>query len=188
MKNMAKADRPKSATAMLPLRPLRGSGNAAQTAFRPDKSDAKIPIPSANHVSADLGIPHAKKNPLGALLELLMETLARRADHEGPVIFIGFVVFDQAEALDHREPRTSVHFGDESLDRGGRTSDERLDRAVGSVAHPAGHVQSQRRAARELAIAHALHGAFDQDAANEGEFVGHGRGIFKARRTSKRLQ
>ena len=53
MKNMAKADRPKSAMAMLPLRPLRGSGNAAQTDLRPDKSDAKISIPSVKHVSAD---------------------------------------------------------------------------------------------------------------------------------------
>jgi hypothetical protein len=31
MKNMAKADRPKSATAMLPLRPFRGSGKPVQT-------------------------------------------------------------------------------------------------------------------------------------------------------------
>ena len=46
MKNIAKADSPKSAMAMLPLRPLRGSGNAAQTAFRPDRSDRKISIPS----------------------------------------------------------------------------------------------------------------------------------------------
>ena len=56
MKNIAKADRPKSAMAILPLRPLRGSGNAAQTAFRPERSDAKTSIPSVNHVSADLGI------------------------------------------------------------------------------------------------------------------------------------
>src|SRR5208337_1851827 len=56
MKNMANAAKPKSAMAILPLRPLRGSGNAAQTAFRPDNSDAKISIPSVNHVSADLGI------------------------------------------------------------------------------------------------------------------------------------
>ena len=59
-----------------------------------------------------------------------METLKRRADHEGPAVSLGFVVFDQAEALDHREPRTSAHFGDEGLDRRGRPSDERLDRAV----------------------------------------------------------
>ena len=71
MKNMAKADRPKSAMAILPLRPLRGSGNAAHTAFRPDRSDAKISIPSVNHVSADLGIP--LKNFSYALLELLVE-------------------------------------------------------------------------------------------------------------------
>ncbi len=54
MKNMAKADSPKSAMPMLPLRPLRGSGNDAQTAFSPQKSDAKTSIPSVNHVSAGL--------------------------------------------------------------------------------------------------------------------------------------
>jgi hypothetical protein len=32
---------------------LRGSGNAAQTDLSPDKSDAKISIPSVNHVSVD---------------------------------------------------------------------------------------------------------------------------------------
>jgi hypothetical protein len=49
--------------AMLPLRPLRGSGNAAQTDLRPDKSDAKISIPSVIHVSVDSGIPPPKKFP-----------------------------------------------------------------------------------------------------------------------------
>ncbi len=42
-----------------------------QTAFRPDKSDAKISIPSVNHVSADLGIPQRKNHP-DPLLELLL--------------------------------------------------------------------------------------------------------------------
>ncbi len=56
MKTMANADNPKSATAILPPRPLRGSGSAAQTAFRPDRSDAKFFIPGVNHVSADLRI------------------------------------------------------------------------------------------------------------------------------------
>ena len=57
MKNMAKADRPKSAMAMLPPRPLRGSGTAAQTAFRPARSDGKSFIPTVNHFFNDLGIP-----------------------------------------------------------------------------------------------------------------------------------
>ena len=55
--NMAKADRPKSAMAMLPPRPLRGSGTAAQTAFRPARSDGKSFIPTVNHFFNDLGIP-----------------------------------------------------------------------------------------------------------------------------------
>ena len=38
----------------------------------------------------------------------------------------------------------------------GRAADQRLDRAVGPVAHPAGDAQPQRRAAGELAIADAL--------------------------------
>src|SRR5208282_4313103 len=70
MKNMANAGRPKSAMAILPLRPLRGSGNAAQTAFSSDRSGAKISIPSVNHVSNDLGIP-SQKISSRALLELL---------------------------------------------------------------------------------------------------------------------
>jgi hypothetical protein len=39
------------------------------------------------------------------------------------------------------------------------------------------------REARELAIAHALDGAFDEDAANGHEFVWHGPGTVEARRT-----
>ncbi len=97
-----------------------------------------------------------------------METLTRRADHERPAVVSSGFVFDQAEALDDREPRTLAHFCDERLDRAGRTSDERLDRAIGSVAHPACDAQSLRRAAGKLTIAYPLHGAFDQDAADEG--------------------
>ena len=39
MKNIAKADKPKSAMAILPPRPFRGSGKAAQTAFKPARRD-----------------------------------------------------------------------------------------------------------------------------------------------------
>jgi hypothetical protein len=49
MKNIAKADRPKSDMATFPLRPLRGSGKAAQTALRPDSSDGKISTSRVNH-------------------------------------------------------------------------------------------------------------------------------------------
>ncbi len=48
-----------------------------QTAFRPDKSDAKISIPSVNYVSADLGIPQRKNHP-DPLLELLYEHVRDR--------------------------------------------------------------------------------------------------------------
>jgi hypothetical protein len=56
MKNMAKADRPKSATAILPPRPFRGSGMAAQTARKPAKRDGNKTIHTVNHLSGDLGI------------------------------------------------------------------------------------------------------------------------------------
>ena len=55
---------------ILPPRPLRGSGKAAQTARKPDKMDGKSLIPTPNHFSADLGNP---KNSL--LLELLMNAV-----------------------------------------------------------------------------------------------------------------
>ena len=90
---------------------------------------------------------------------------------------------DHAQIVDDREAWTLAHFGDERFDGGGRAARQRLDRAVGPVAHPAGDVQSQRRAARELAIADALDGAFDEDAANDREFVWHGPGTVEARRT-----
>ena len=57
MKNMAKADSPKSAIAILPPRPLRGSGKAAQTAFKPASRDVKSFIPMVNHFFSGLGIP-----------------------------------------------------------------------------------------------------------------------------------
>jgi hypothetical protein len=56
MKNMAKADRPKSATAMLPLRPFRGSGKPVQTERKPANSEGNRIIPMVNHLSGDLGI------------------------------------------------------------------------------------------------------------------------------------
>ena len=56
MKNGAKADSPKSAMAILPPRPFRGSGKAAQTAFKLAKRDGKSFIPTVNHSSGDLGI------------------------------------------------------------------------------------------------------------------------------------
>src|SRR5215471_12404021 len=56
MKNMAKAERPKSAMAMLPPRPFRPSGKVAQTAFRPATREGNSSIPTVNHFSADLGI------------------------------------------------------------------------------------------------------------------------------------
>jgi hypothetical protein len=46
MKNIANADRPKSAAAMLPPRPLRGSGKVAQTAFKSERRDGKSCIPT----------------------------------------------------------------------------------------------------------------------------------------------
>jgi hypothetical protein len=57
MKNIAKADRPKSAMAILPPRPFRGSGKAAQRAFKSARRDGKSFIHMVNHFSDDLGIP-----------------------------------------------------------------------------------------------------------------------------------
>src|SRR4030081_2631313 len=57
MKNIAKAERPKSATAILPPRPLRESGKAAQTAFKPARTDGNSFIHMVNHFSGNLGIP-----------------------------------------------------------------------------------------------------------------------------------
>ncbi|HEX3677058.1 MAG TPA: hypothetical protein VHU79_06685, partial [Sphingomicrobium sp.] len=57
MKNIANADRPKSATAMLPPRPLRGSEKVAQTACNSDKREGKSCIPTLNQTLADSRIP-----------------------------------------------------------------------------------------------------------------------------------
>jgi hypothetical protein len=57
MKNIAKADRPKSAMAILPPRPFRGSGKAAQMAFKSARRGGKSFIHMVNHFSDDLGIP-----------------------------------------------------------------------------------------------------------------------------------
>jgi hypothetical protein len=44
MKNIVKADRPKSAMAILPLRPFPGAGKAAQTAFKSAKGMARASL------------------------------------------------------------------------------------------------------------------------------------------------
>src|SRR5258708_30029337 len=53
MKNIANADRPKSAGAMLPPRPLRGSGKVAQAACNSDRREGKSCIPTLNQTFAD---------------------------------------------------------------------------------------------------------------------------------------
>src|SRR5271167_2188861 len=53
MKNIANADRPKSATAMLPPRPFRGSEKVAQTACNSDRREGKSCIPTLNQTFAD---------------------------------------------------------------------------------------------------------------------------------------
>jgi hypothetical protein len=53
MKNIANADTPKSAIAMLPRRPLRGSGKVAQTDVWPERRDGKSCIPTLNQSFAD---------------------------------------------------------------------------------------------------------------------------------------
>src|ERR1700693_4860814 len=57
MKNIAKADSPKSAIAILPPRPFRESAKVAQTAFKCAKSDGNSFIHMVNHFPTDLGIP-----------------------------------------------------------------------------------------------------------------------------------
>src|ERR1700704_4496528 len=54
---MAKAERPKSAMAILPVRPCRGSGKVAQTAFSSESRDGNSSIPTVNHFLGDLRIP-----------------------------------------------------------------------------------------------------------------------------------
>jgi hypothetical protein len=56
MKNIAKADKPKSAMAILPPRPFRGSGKAVQTAFKSARRDGKSFTHRVNHFSNGLGI------------------------------------------------------------------------------------------------------------------------------------
>src|SRR5271156_146896 len=53
MNNIANADRPKSAGAMLPPRLLRGSGKVAQTACNSDRREGKSCIPTLNQTFAD---------------------------------------------------------------------------------------------------------------------------------------
>src|ERR1700675_4667834 len=53
MKNIANADRPKSVGAMLPPRPLRGSGKVAQTACNSDRREGKSCIRTLNQTFAD---------------------------------------------------------------------------------------------------------------------------------------
>jgi hypothetical protein len=55
----------------LPLRPFRGSGKAAHTAFKSARRDGKSLIPMVNHFSSDLGILKSGSPPLLELLASL---------------------------------------------------------------------------------------------------------------------
>jgi hypothetical protein len=61
MKNIANAERPKSAGAMLPPRPLRESGKVAQTARNSDRRDGKSCTPTLNQTFADSRIRKISK-------------------------------------------------------------------------------------------------------------------------------
>src|ERR1700691_3554448 len=63
MKIVANADRPKSAAAMLPPRPLRRSGKVAQTACNSDRREGKSCIPTLNQTFADSRILKISKFP-----------------------------------------------------------------------------------------------------------------------------
>src|ERR1700679_4240586 len=63
MKNIANADRPKSAVAMLPPGPFRGSGKVAQTACNSDRREGKSCIPTLNQTFADSRILKISKFP-----------------------------------------------------------------------------------------------------------------------------
>src|ERR1700710_3028510 len=80
---MAKAERPKSAMAISPVRPCRGSGKAAQVAFSPESRDGNSSIPTVNHFLGDLRIPQ-----MHILQNLFQEssvkyTTFRIAEHRG---------------------------------------------------------------------------------------------------------
>src|SRR5258708_13050946 len=81
MKNIAKADRPKSAMAILPPRPFRGSGKVAQAAFKPARRDGKSFIPIVNHFSRDsriLKISPAATFRIAGLPALVLRLLITR--------------------------------------------------------------------------------------------------------------
>ena len=95
--------------------------------------------------------------------------LGPKADDERPtVVARSLAVLGHAQPVDDCEPRALAHLVDQGFDRCGRASNQRLDRAIGSIAHPARDVQSERRAAGELAIADPLHDALHHDVADEG--------------------
>jgi hypothetical protein len=84
------------------------------------------------------------------------------------------VDFGHAHLADRGCTRPCTHLGDKRFDGLARAADQRLDRAVGTVAHPAGDAEPQRRAAAEFAIADALDDAADQNTPNNGASFGHG--------------
>jgi hypothetical protein len=98
----------------------------------------------------------------------------RPDDERAAVAATGLVALDHAQAFDLREAWPASHLGDKSFDGPGRATDQCLDRAIGSVAHPAGDAEPQRRAARELAIADSLDVTFDDDATDNGASFSHG--------------
>src|SRR5260370_1417460 len=93
MKTIAKADRPKFAMAILPPRPFRGSGKAAQTAFKSARRDGKSFTHMVNHFSNGLGI-----------LKLAPAATFRIADETGRFLranaaMCKFVGYSEAELL-----------------------------------------------------------------------------------------
>ncbi len=86
---------------------------------------------------------------------------------------MGCIGLSYDHALDGRESRPLAHLGDERFNSRVRADDQRLDRAVGPVPHPAGDAPVQRGAASELAIADALDHAVNQDPPDDSASFGH---------------
>src|ERR1700685_1391380 len=100
MKNIANADRPKSAAAMLPPRPLRRSGKVAQTACNSDRREGKSCIPTLNQTFADSRILKISKFPT---FRIAAETLCSKHASRARAVADRDIALDELRHLElHR--------------------------------------------------------------------------------------
>ena len=146
---------PRKSPPSRPRKRRRSSTRSSRSLFPPAIRPPIRRPPPAGPNGRRRGVPRPASRRASA--EARLAALRRWPDNERAIVAaIRLVTLGHIQAVDHRKSGPLAHLGDERLDSAGRAPNQRLDRAVRPVAHPARDAEPQRGATREFAIADAL--------------------------------